>query len=119
MKVLVCGGRHYKNQHTVDAVLNSLHEKTPISVIIQGGAKGADALAKRWAIEHDIIFDTYYADWNRYGPAAGPFRNREMLETSQPDMVVAFPGGTGTAHMITITKKYNIPLMVIADNHNS
>jgi hypothetical protein len=113
MKVLVCGGRNYQNKNKVYSILDSIHRETPISLIIHGGAKGADSFAREWAIDNDIIFQTYHADWNRYGKVAGRFRNTEMLEKSQPNLVVAFPGGNGTAHMISITKKQNTPLMVI------
>jgi hypothetical protein len=38
------------------------------------------------------------ADRKRYGNAAGPIRNQQMLDWG-PDLVVAFAGGTGTAGM--------------------
>ncbi|MEM9912925.1 MAG: hypothetical protein AAF922_19365 [Pseudomonadota bacterium] len=34
------------------------------------------------------------------GRAAGPIRNKEMLDEGCPDLVVAFPGGRGTANMV-------------------
>lgn len=40
------------------------------------------------------------ADWHRDGKAAGPIRNRRMLLEGMPDLVVAFPGGRGTADMV-------------------
>jgi len=40
------------------------------------------------------------ADWSRHGKSAGPIRNRQMLIEGRPDIVVAFPGGKGTANMI-------------------
>jgi hypothetical protein len=62
---------------------------------MRGGARGADALAKDWAMTHpDIVRFECKADWKRYGPAAGPIRNQRMLDWS-PDLVVAFAGGKG------------------------
>jgi hypothetical protein len=39
------------------------------------------------------------ADWGQYGAPAGPIRNKTMLTQGRPDVVLAFPGGTGTADM--------------------
>lgn len=100
MRFIVCGGRKYSNYHAVRNVLNLVHAKTPITLIIEGGALGADRLARGWAIENHIPFVTEQADWDRYGKRAGPMRNRAMLEKHAPDGVIAFPGGMGTADMI-------------------
>ena len=43
-------------------------------------------------------------------PAAGPKRNQQMLDEAKPDMVVAFPGGKGTAHMRQIAKAAGVPV---------
>jgi hypothetical protein len=48
------------------------------------------------------------AQWDRYGEAAGPIRNAWMLEFGKPDLVVAFPGGRGTADMISKARKAGI-----------
>lgn len=42
----------------------------------------------------------FEADWHTHGRAAGPIRNRRMIEEGKPDLVVAFPGGRGTANMV-------------------
>ena len=47
-------------------------------------------------------------DWKKYGKKAGPLRNQQMLEEGKPDLVVAFPGGNGTADMVRRAKKANI-----------
>lgn len=35
-----------------------------------------------------------------YNAKAGPDRNQRMIDEGRPDLVVAFPGGRGTADMI-------------------
>ena len=45
------------------------------------------------------------ADWAKYGPVAGPIRNQDMLDLHRPKMVIAFPGGKGTADMVKRAKK--------------
>lgn len=100
MKFIVCGGRDYTNISAVRHALHSLHSHTGITLIIEGGALGADRLARAWAIACDVPYVTVAADWDKHGKAAGPIRNAEMLATHKPDGVVAFPGGRGTADMI-------------------
>ena len=51
------------------------------------------------------------ADWKQYGRGAGPIRNREMLQYSEPDIVVAFPGGAGTADMIRAARTAGYPVV--------
>jgi hypothetical protein len=46
------------------------------------------------------IFDRRVWPSQGDGRAAGPRRNQRMLEDFRPDLVVAFPGGRGTAYMV-------------------
>jgi hypothetical protein len=71
----------------------------PIHCVVHGAARGADTLAKFWAQSNERPETPVEAKWRVYGNAAGPIRNNEML-TMSPDMVVAFPGGPGTADMV-------------------
>ena len=113
MRVIVCGGRDYDGDapwnHVMD-VLGDLHRKTPISAIIEGGARGADSLAKTWALMNGVKCVTVPANWALHGTRAGPIRNARMLHEFSPDLVVAFPGGKGTANMIQIAEQAGIPV---------
>lgn len=110
-RILVCGGRDWSNRTLTDGVLDGFrqqyHEKGKPIVIVEGGAQGADTLAKEYAIKHDIPFEEYRAEWNKYGRAAGPKRNTDMLN-SGIDVVVAFPGGRGTHDTIRKAEKIGI-----------
>ena len=116
MKVLVCGGRDYKDTAKLFLVLDKLHEETPISLVIQGKANGADSLAKQWAELREIDCDSYPAKWSEHGKFAGPTRNIEMLQKGKPDLVVAFPGGNGTRHMVNISKNAKVKVIEIKEN---
>jgi len=70
-----------------------------VSVVIHGAAPGADTLAGRWAELRRVPVEAFPADWEKHGRAAGPIRNAPMLAEGKPDLVVAFPGGRGTANM--------------------
>lgn len=100
-RVLVCGGRDYASQATAFGVLDMLSEDRCINAIIQGDCPtGADKLARMWCISRNHHFDRYPADWNTHGRSAGPIRNQRMIDEGKPDLVVAFPGGRGTADMV-------------------
>jgi hypothetical protein len=99
MRVLVCGGRNYNKRLSVFGVLDRLHAKRKISMIIEGGASGADELAGEWADERKVVRKTIRADWKKHGMAAGPIRNQEMIDGWSPELIIAFPGGAGTADM--------------------
>lgn len=102
MKILVCGGRDYTDEERVREVLS---EFAPDTIVVHGSAKGADSLADKVARELGMPSRPYPADWDAYGLAAGPKRNQEMLDKEKPDLVIAFPGGTGTRDMVNRSKR--------------
>lgn len=103
-RVLICGGRAYKDEQKMYEVLNTGKVVGYIDCVIHGGANGADRLAHDWAFTYARKVEIYHADWTREGKAAGVLRNQRMLENSKPDFVVAFPGGRGTADMVQRAK---------------
>lgn len=97
--VLVAGGRDFTDEEFVSTVLDRLHSQYNFSKVVQGGAKGVDIFALCWARKRKIPFKTYPADWDEHGRAAGGIRNSLMLNKEDPNLVVLFPGGVGTADM--------------------
>ena len=84
-----------------------------VHLVLHGGARGADAAIGRAALQLGWSSAVMPAQWERHGRAAGPIRNRELLEqaiaravahTSPVSiasvLVVAFPGGVGTASLV-------------------
>ena len=108
MKILVTGGRGYNDAAYLFWILDKIHAKRTIDLIIEGGATGADRLARAWAIRSSVLYQPYPANWERYGLRAGHVRNHAMLRESKPDVVVAFKGGKGTAHMVRIAKEAGV-----------
>lgn len=105
-RVLVCGGRDFCHRHIVFTELDQ-HSADwgPFKVVIQGGASGADWLAREWAEARGLDIVTFQADCKKYGPSAGPIRNQQMIDEGKPDIVVAFPGGRGTHDMMSRSSK--------------
>jgi hypothetical protein len=113
MKVIVCGGRDYSDRERLFNFLDDfVKERGPITLLIEGGATGADTLARAWAIERNVKAECVRADWKKLGDAAGPVRNAEMLKL-KPDIVIAFPGGRGTANMKMQTLAAGVPLIEV------
>lgn len=99
MKILVCGARKTTPEQE-KAIRHELDRRKPdIDAIIQGGAYGVDRAARDWARREGVCCITVDAAWSAYGKRAGPMRNKWMLQHCSPDLVLAFPGGTGTASM--------------------
>lgn len=99
MRVLVTGGRDFSDLALLTGALDHLHAQHPFTVLIHGDASGADRLSGEWAESRGIQVEARPADWKKHGRAAGPIRNSQMLD-ERPDIVVAFPGGKGTADMV-------------------
>lgn len=105
MVILVCGGRDYTAKDDAFFCLDQLHAQHGITGVVQGDARGADALAKMWAQARGVPHFDYPADWSKHGKAAGHIRNAEMLlNNPKPTYCVAFPGGRGTADMVSKAK---------------
>lgn len=115
MRILVCGGRDFDNWDLLSDTLDFESDYAVRgNVIIQGGAIGADFLARVWAVDRRVSYEEYPADWKKYGKAAGPIRNQQMLDEGKPDLVVAFPGGFGTADMVRRARKAGVEVIEVA-----
>jgi hypothetical protein len=118
MRVLVTGGRDFRNREWLFAGLDLLNEVSGgITELIEGGASGADCLAANWAIwkkdrtgkpEHTKV----PAEWGKHGRSAGYIRNIEMAQMD-PDVVLACPGGRGTANMVSVARARGIRVVFL------
>ena len=98
MKVIVAGGRDWyiaePGAHCLERTLDGLGA----TLVITGGARGIDTAALKLARALEYPTHVEHADWNFAGPFAGPIRNAKMAEMG--DVLIAFPGGKGTANMV-------------------
>ena len=115
MRVMVTGGRDYGDAQRVFEALDAIHQhRGPITCLMQGGATGADFHALTWADMHGIECITFRPQWS-LGRSAGPRRNREMVQVGEPDLVLAFPGRTGTANAVAEGRRAGIEVIDLAD----
>lgn len=96
MIVLVFGGRTFNDFYQVSKTLNNLGKK--ITLLVQGGAPGADNLGKAWASQNGVHYAEVPALWSTHGNSAGFKRNNAMALINL-DCAVMFPGGSGTINM--------------------
>jgi hypothetical protein len=97
MRLIIAGGRNYRFTEGDFKNLDKLNRYAGIEQVVSGGATGADAEGERWARSRGVSVITYPADWETYGRAAGPIRNKLMAQNAEA--VALFPGGRGTANM--------------------
>ena len=108
-KLAIIGSRDFTDYDLLKEKADSLNP----SIIISGGASGADYLAERYAKKNNKPIKIYHADWQRHGRAAGPIRNKEIVKNS--DHILAFWDGEsrGTLSSINLAKKYDVPCDII------
>lgn len=117
MRILICGDRNWTNKALIRAEIAQYIGK--LECIIEGKARGADRFAGDIAHEYGIKLLEFPANWEKYGKAAGPIRNQQMLNEGKPDLVLAFHNNIeeskGTKHMINISKKAGINVILITE----
>lgn len=132
MRVLVCGGRDFGTDgpkgpqykfiiKTLEEYVSkwclgypSVEKQLPEGIfVIAGKAKGVDTVAIDWAVVNWLGFQEYPAQWDKYGRSAGPIRNQQMLDEGKPDLVLAFPGGRGTADMVKRAKQAGVEVIEV------
>ncbi len=112
-RILVCGGRDFTDRAALFAELDRLHHNHgPVTLLIHGNAIGADRLAGEWAATQRIQQRRFPADWKKDGSAAGPIRNKRILDEGKPDLVVAF-SGDGTDDIVRQAREAGVEVLII------
>ena len=114
MKVIIAGSRNFINYHVLKKECNQfLLDKKNIEIVSGDHYKGADKLGVQYANEKGFNIVRFPAEWNKFGKAAGPIRNKEMAIFA--DALIAFWDGKsrGTKNMIQLAKQNGLLLKVI------
>lgn len=118
-RVLICGDRLWGNFKLVLDELSKVQQERGVEVVIEGTAKGADTCGARAAIRLGIPVLSFPADWRKFGLSAGPIRNKQMLTTGKPTLVLAFhsfiENSKGTKHMVSVAREAGIPVQIIKE----
>ena len=112
IRVLICGDRKWVNVKPIKEFLENLPRST---IIIHGGAEGADKIAGRIATSLGMEVKVFDAQWETHGKSAGPIRNTQMLTEGKPDAVVYFHNNLedskGTKNMVKQAEKAGVKVM--------
>lgn len=100
MKLAIVGSRDFTDYETMCSFIEKKFDLAEIDTIVSGGAKGADALAEKYARDNHLKLIVKPAEWNKYGRAAGPERNKLIVE--EADAIVAFPTASSKGTRSTI-----------------
>lgn len=108
MRTIIAGSRDFNDVDIFASEMKAFEKY--ITTVVCGGARGADDMGRRWAIENNIYVHMFPANWKKYGKSAGIRRNVEMAKNA--DALIAFWDGksVGTKHMIDEAKKRNLKL---------
>jgi len=109
---IVCGAREGVDAELLYRTLDDFHKVYTLTFIIEGGANGCDTQARYWAHSARVPCATIDAHWNTLGKVAGPIRSGWMLRL-KPDVVIAFPGGKGTADMVRQAKAAGVEVVEV------
>ena len=117
MRVIIAGSRAGARFSDIeDAIAQSQFD---ITTVISGAARGVDRIGEQWAGDNGIPTIRFYADWNKYGKAAGYRRNVDMANHADALIAVWNGESKGTQHMINIAKKKELPTFIhIMETHN-
>jgi hypothetical protein len=111
VKLAIIGSRTFNNYKLLEQELEQYKDK--VSLVISGGAKGADSLGEFWAKENNIKTLIFLPDWDKYGKRAGFIRNEDIIKNC--DCVIAFWDGvsSGTKHSLSLCEKYSKPYKIV------
>jgi len=104
MKIAIVGSRGFNDYDNLKKFILQHINIEDISLVVSGGAIGADTLAEKFAQEYDIKKKIFIPQWDTYGKKAGYMRNIDIVR--EADIVFAFWDGKshGTQHTINIAK---------------
>lgn len=108
--VIVSGGRDYGEIDRMWKLLDEVNKTRKIGLLCHGACKygGADLHAENWAKSREVDYLGMPAKFGTRGPQGGPDRNASLLKHCDPDLVLCFPGGNGTADMLRKAKRAGV-----------
>lgn len=114
-RVLVTGSRSWPDKAAIANALLQwwLNNDRPLSVLVSGGARGADQMAEEVWNKQQFQVEHHPADWNHYGKRAGLIRNVEMVRAGA-DVCIAFihNGSAGASHCARLAHEHGIPVIL-------
>jgi len=117
MKLAIIGGRTFVDYALMCKSIDTFCKDQKVTLVISGGAKGADTLAEKWALEHNIDTLILKPDWT-IGKRAGLERNTDIVNEATHLIAFVMPESKGTWDSIKKAREKGIPTKVIEKNNN-
>lgn len=114
MKLIVAGSREIIDEEFVSGWLDKMNCALNISEVVSGTCRGPDTFGEDWARENWVHIKRFPANWDEFGRAAGPIRNREMAKYADVAIVFISQGSRGAKNMMEEMIKERKPVMVIS-----
>jgi predicted Rossmann fold nucleotide-binding protein DprA/Smf involved in DNA uptake len=115
----IVGSREFEDFEYMKACIEIVRSQYNIRSIVSGGARGADSLGVKLAIQLKVPYKEFLPDWSTHGKVAGFIRNKDIVEAC--DVVAAFPIGEsrGTRNTIKQAKKANKRVFIWEQNKDT
>ena len=110
MKVIIAGSRTITDYQVVEEAIKE--SGFNIVEVVSGKAKGIDRLGELYAELNDLYIKPFWADWHRYGKAAGPIRNKNMADYADGLIAIWDGQSRGTKNMIDIARSKGLKIYV-------
>lgn len=108
MKVIIAGGRDFKQTNRDCDLLLRLHKLFNFTEIVSGTCKGADLFGESFAKYISVPVKQFKPDWS-LGKIGGIIRNEQMAKYA--DALILFKGGRGSANMMGNAFKYSLKIL--------
>jgi hypothetical protein len=118
VRVLITGtredGPHCQRAFEVLTKVWSRADNPTLTVVHGACPTGVDAYVDTMARDAGFSVETYPADWDTHGKAAGPLRNKQMVDLGA-DLCLAFPKGVsrGTRGCLALAQAAGIDTRVV------
>jgi hypothetical protein len=114
MIVVVTGGRDYKPSSADAWALRAALRFHGATTVRHGACRGVDEWAGKVGTRLGLRVEPVPADWKKHGRAAGPIRNRHMLDGDErlkpADVTISLPGNEGTADCVSAARERGLPV---------
>jgi hypothetical protein len=113
MKLIIAGTREFNlDLGTIQDLLDYTLFKDDLfpDEIVCGNCRGIDRSGRNWAEFQNVDIKVFKPDWDKYGKAAGPIRNKEMAEYGDRLLLIWDGKSKGSSNMKKEMEKLNKPI---------
>ena len=111
MKTIIAGSRTIDDYDAICQII--IDSCFVITEVVSGTARGVDRLGEQWARENNILIKRFPANWSKYGKAAGPIRNEEMVKYAEAAIIVRSDHSKGATSMANLAKQYGLKVRLV------